>query len=184
MNAEDDPDTDDRALFRAHVGDVTPLAHERAELTRRRPAPLPVHRWAEHRRVVRESLHGDCDPSEIETGEELLFARPGVRHSVLRRLRRGQLTVQRELDLHGLGVEAARAAVGGFLRTALADGLRCVRIVHGKGLGSPARRPVLKGKLAVWLRRRDEVLAYCSARPVDGGTGAVYVLLRRSAAHG
>jgi len=172
-------DDDEAALFRAHVRDVRPLAADRVALQPAPPPPVPRHTAAERRAVLHESLHGECDGAEIETGDELLYARPGVQHGVLRRLRRGQFSVRGELDLHGLTVPLAKVALGDFLRAAQRDSLGCVRIVHGKGLRSPARQPVLKGKVALWLRRSDAVLAYCSARVVDGGTGALYVLLRR-----
>ncbi|MCC7412276.1 MAG: Smr/MutS family protein [Gammaproteobacteria bacterium] len=180
MGQPGDDDCDDLDFGTLFAG-VTRLRHNRLALRpSRRPPPEPRHTVAEQRQVVFESLHGEWAPEDLETGEELLFARPGVPRAVWRRLRRGQYAVQDEIDLHGCTVAAAKAAVAAFLRRAGAAQLGCVRIVHGKGRGSPAGRPVLKGKLGNWLRLREEVLAYCSARPVDGGTGAVYVLLRRS----
>jgi DNA-nicking Smr family endonuclease len=122
----------------------------------------------------------DCaDPAELETGEELLYCRPGLQHNVLRKLRRGHYAVEAELDLHGLRVAEARQALTTFLQNALSLQIKTVRIIHGKGNGSFNKQPVLKGKVNNWLRQRIEVLAFCSARPVDGGTGAIYVLLRR-----
>ena len=105
------------------------------------------------------------------------FARPGVQSAVLKKLRRGQYRVQAELDLHGLTVAEAKSALRGFLARALAQHARCVRVIHGKGLRSGHRGPVLKSTVAAVLRRTGAVLAYSSARQVDGGTGAVYVLL-------
>ena len=119
------------------------------------------------------------DYAVIETGEELLFVRPGLRASTVRKLRRGQYATQAELDLHGLRVPDAHTLLKQFLRDCRLQDKRCVRIVHGKGLGSEGKIPVLKGKLNVWLRRHRDVLAFCSARPNDGGTGAVYVLLKK-----
>jgi DNA-nicking Smr family endonuclease len=115
----------------------------------------------------------------METGEELFYCRSGLQHNVLRKLRRGHYAVEAELDLHGLRVAEARQALGTFLQNALERGIKTVRIIHGKGNGSLNKQPVLKGKVNHWLRQRAEVLAFCSARPVDGGTGAIYVLLRR-----
>jgi DNA-nicking Smr family endonuclease len=134
----------------------------------------------EQQRIMRDMLSDAFDPAEIETGEELLFSRKGLQHGLIRKLRRGQFTVQAELDLHGLTVAEARQALAEFLADVRAAGARCVRIIHGKGYGSRHKQPVLKNKLNGWLQQRDEVLAFCSARQVDGGTGAVYVLLKRS----
>ena len=128
--------------------------------------------------MLRELLQDHLDPAELETGEELSFLRPGLQQKLLRKLRRGQFSVAAELDLHGMTANEAYAAVGEFLKRARTRNARCVRIIHGKGNGSLHKLPVLKAKIGGWLRRRDEVLAYCSARPVDGGTGAVYVLLK------
>ncbi len=115
---------------------------------------------------------------EIESGEELLYLRPGQRTDTLQKLRKGQWVVTRQLDLHGLNTDEARSAVGEFVHRCVHEDQRCVRIIHGKGLGSKNREPVLKNKLRNWLVQRDEVLGFCQARPVDGGAGAVIVLLR------
>jgi DNA-nicking Smr family endonuclease len=123
-------------------------------------------------------LSDSLDPAEVETGEELLFARPGLQHGVLRKLRRGQYSHGAELDLHGMTVVIARQALALFLSECQHDGIRNVRIIHGKGNGSLRQQPILKSKVNHWLRQRNEVLAFCSARPIDGGTGALYVLLR------
>jgi DNA-nicking Smr family endonuclease len=171
---------DDFELFRRAVGDVHPLQHDRVVQAGRRAAPIPLQTALDEEQVLRDMMAQDYDQTEIETGEELWFCRPGLQPTLLRKLRRGQFTVQGELDLHGMTVPVARQALGDFLRERRLRGARCVRIIHGKGLGSRHRRPVLKNKVNAWLQRRDEVLAFCSARPVDGGTGAVYVLLRNS----
>ncbi len=122
---------------------------------------------------------GYLDTSELETGDELLFARPGLQNKVLRQLRRGQISVTAQLDLHGMNAPLARKALAAFLNRCQAEDHRCVRIIHGKGLNSEHKQPVLKQKLNIWLRLRDDVLAFCSAPRVDGGTGAAYVLLKR-----
>ncbi|NIR60520.1 MAG: DNA mismatch repair protein MutS [Gammaproteobacteria bacterium] len=179
MSDEELPDESERALFRAAVADCTPLRHDRARPSASPPAPDPRMRSADERRVMEESMRAPLDPAEQETGAELSYARAGAQHRLLRKLRRGHFATEAELDLHGLRVGEARAALDRFLGECRARGLRCVRIVHGKGQGSPEGRPVLKQKVAGWLRLRAGVLAYCSARPVDGGTGALYVLLRR-----
>lgn len=167
------------ALFRAAVGDVVPLKQDRIAPHRSRPAPRPRQLELDEQQVLRDMLSDAIDPADLETGEELFFCRTGLQHSLLRKLRRGHYSVCAELDLHGLTSDQARAELVFFLNECRAKAIQCVRIVHGKGNGSPQRRPVLKGKVNHWLQQRDEVLAFCSARQVDGGTGAVYVLLKR-----
>ncbi len=169
----------DRDLFRRAVGPVKPLRGDRVEPVLSQPAPIPRFTLADERRVLADMVSDYFDPAELDTGEELYYRRDGVQQAVLRKLRRGQFQVGTALDLHGMTVAAAREALTAFLRHARRDRLNCVRIIHGKGNGSRHRGPVLKQKINHWLRQRDEVLAFCSARPMDGGTGAIYVLLRR-----
>lgn len=169
---------EDIALFREAVGPVVRVEHDRVQVRRQRPRPHPRQTLADRKRVLEESLLGFPDFDEAETGEELLFVRPGLQHRLLRKLRRGQFSIGAELDLHGMTAACAQAALAEFLKDCRARRIRGVRIIHGKGLRSPQGRPVLKGKLDRWLRMRDEVVAFCSARSVDGGTGAVYVLLK------
>ena len=168
---------DDELAFREAMQEVRPLP--RREHRPVAPPPRPVARFARAAEldVLRESLLPPEDPSILDTGEELSFRRPGVREEVLRRLRRGQFAVEAEIDLHGLGRHAAHEALRGFIGEAAARGQRCVRVIHGKGRGSGPRGPVLKHVVNHWLRRMDAVVAFASARPVDGGTGAAYVLL-------
>ncbi len=171
---------EDLRAFREAVIDVRPLPSDgRAELSRRRPRPVPAMTQLDEERVIDELFSDEYHPLGVEAGEEIWFTRPGLQHNVMRKLRRGQFSVGAELDLHGLTVELARRELAGFLLDALDSGIRCVRVIHGKGRRSSGKGPVLKGKVDRWLRQRDEVLAYCSARPMDGGTGALYVLLRR-----
>jgi DNA-nicking Smr family endonuclease len=168
----------DHALFHALVPDVTPLpARTRVLLERPRAEPVPAQRLRDEQAVLRASLSDPAD-SGIETGEELTFLRPGLPSSMLRKLRRAHWVIQEELDLHGLTSPQARAMVVAFLNECLRQGLRCVRVIHGKGLRSKNREPVLKGKVANWLMQRDEILAFCQARPTEGGSGAVVVLLK------
>jgi DNA-nicking Smr family endonuclease len=164
--------------FRDAVRDARPIPQDRVVPDRRRPKPVPEQKRLDELAVLDSSLN-EYDDSELETGEELLYARPGVQHGVMRRLRRREYTIEGQLDLHGQTVAQARELVNRFLRDCRAQGKRCVRIIHGKGRGSEGRLPVLKGKVNVWLRRKDEVLAFCPAQPTDGGAGAVYVLLRK-----
>ena len=174
-------DTEEARVFRAAVRDVTPLAT---------PADLPPGsarpRSARRRAPILESASlGDVvaaddapDAAAPSAADPLSYRRPGVRDQTLRHLRRGRYPVEDELDLHGLSQSAARDHLAEFIASSSRAGLRCVRIVHGKGYRSGARGPVLKVGVNTWLRRHPDVLAFTSARVIDGGTGAVYVLLR------
>ncbi len=168
---------DDRDLFRRAIGDVRRLRSDRTEHAPPRPPAQAKFRRRDERAVLAESLHGDTDPTDLETGEDLVYRHPRVSHGDFRRLRRGQFAVQDEIDLHGLVATDAREALAEFLGEAIDRRLRCVRVIHGKGRGSGPRGPVIKRRIGRWLRRREEVLAFCSARPAHGGTGALYVLL-------
>jgi DNA-nicking Smr family endonuclease len=171
---------DEVELFRATVSDATPLPrHGRVRHETPPPEPVPAQRLRDDRQALQDSLsHAHPWDSGIETGEELCYLRSGIGAPVLRKLRRGHWVIQDELDLHGLTVDEAHALLASFLNQCLRRGLRCVRIVHGKGLRSKNREPVLKRKVAGWLMQREEILAYCQARQADGGSGAVVVLLK------
>lgn len=174
-------DENDSALFREAVSDVKPLRHDRfAAHPRRRPARARFTR-ADRLAVLEESLNGASGDPLVASGDELAYRRPGVAEVVLRRLRRGEYRVDGELDLHGMTLAESKQALRRFLAAALARHAGCVRIIHGKGLRSGHRGPVLKGAVNSILRRTSAVVAFVSARPVDGGTGALYVLL--SSAH-
>lgn len=171
---------EERALFRDAVTGARKLpAAEPGPQAPKKPKPIPRQTEADERAVLDEMAAALPD-YDTETGDELSWRVPGVQDSVLRRLRRGHYRVDRHLDLHGFTSAAAKTEVTEFLRRARADHLTCVRIVHGKGRGSREGRPVLKHRVATWLRHHDGVLAYVSARPTDGGTGAVVVLLRKA----
>lgn len=172
-------DPRDRELFRRTVGPVKPLRSERVTFIRPPPVPIPRFTLADEQQVLSDMLSDYFEPADLDTGEELYYRREGVQQTVLRKLRRGYFQIGSVLDLHGMTVAIAREALTAFLHSARRNGLSGVRIIHGKGNGSRHRGPVLKQKLNHWLRQRDEVLAFCSARLMDGGTGAVYVLLRR-----
>ncbi|MEO8296222.1 MAG: Smr/MutS family protein [Burkholderiales bacterium] len=169
----------ERDLFVRSVGPVIPLTRPvRLVHHRPRPAPVPRQRLLDDARVLRESLSDEFDPATlIDTDEQLAWGRPGVGPEVLRKLRRGVWVVQGHLDLHGHTRVEARLALVAFLQEAGSQGWRCVRVVHGKGLGSPGREPVLKHKVRSWLVQRQEVLAFALARGDDGGAGALIVLL-------
>ncbi len=171
---------EDQALFRHSVGPVKRLHHDRAEHVRKRPPPIPFSTLADERQVLEDMVSNAFDPFDLDTGEELYHCREGIQNAVFRKLRRGQFRVGAVLDLHGMTVSTAQQALTGFIRTARRQHITCVRIIHGKGNRSSHKGPVLKNKVNYWLRQRDDVLAFCSARPVDGGTGAIYLLLKRS----
>jgi DNA-nicking Smr family endonuclease len=164
------------------VGRVTALKDKGlATLERPRPEAAPLQRWLDEEAVLREAISDEFDvESLLETDEALSFRRPGVGPEVVKRLRRGDWVIQRQIDLHGLRRDEAREQLAEFLREAVRQGLRCVRVIHGKGNGSPGREPVLKGKVRTWLVQKDEVIAFTQARAADGGAGALVVLLRPS----
>ena len=172
-------DPEEVRLFHASVSDVTPLRRPpKAVHEPQRPRPIPAQRLRDNRETLRESLSDQLPwDSGAEAGDELAYARNGIGAHTLRRLRRGHWAIQAELDLHGLTVDEARGLLVDFLNQSVRRGLRCVRIIHGKGLRSKNREPVLKRKVAAWLMQREEILAYCQARRPDGGSGAVLVLL-------
>ena len=176
----------EKELFSRAIGPVKALSAKhlpghRARPQRIPPAPLPAQKQRDELAVMREAISDDFDvESLLDTDEALSFRRPGMGLDVVRKLRRGNWSIQRQLDLHGFRREDAREALAAFIREANKAGLRCVRVVHGKGLGSPGKTPVLKGKVQGWLIQKQEVLAFVQARPAEGGAGALVVLLAQS----
>ncbi len=168
---------DDRRAFEEAMSDVRPLPAREPLAPAPKPSAVARFNRADERAVLRESLLPPDDPSALDTGEEIAFRRAWIREDVLRRLRRGQFAVAAEVDLHGLGRHAAHEALREFIGEAADRRLGCVRIIHGKGRGSGPRGPVLKHVVNHWLQKMDDVVAFATARPADGGTGAVYVLL-------
>jgi DNA-nicking Smr family endonuclease len=170
----------DAELFRREIGDVAPLAAApRVQHGHTPPPAVPVQTRLDERAVLNEAISDEFDPDVmLDIDETLSFCRPGIGHEVVRKLRRGHWIVQDQLDLHGLRRDEAREALAEFIRDAVKRGLRCVRVIHGKGLGSIGKEPVLKGKVRSWLVQKSEVIAFCQARPHDGGAGAVLVLLQ------
>lgn len=172
---------DDAQLFREAIGHVRPLKQEPAAApTRPRPAPEPLQAILDEARVREELLTHAFDPAAIEAGDEIIYLKTGQSPRLLKRLRRGQFSVRAEIDLHEMSSAVAREAIRLFLDDCRRQGELCVRIVHGKGLRSKAQGPVLKQLTDTLLRRRGDVLAFSSARPAQGGTGAVIVLLQRA----
>ena len=172
----------DHALFLRAIGAVQPLKasarHEKAGQAAR-PAPLPRQRQQDERAALRETLSDEFDASTLlHVDEHLSYLRAGIGPDVPARLRRGQWAVQRQIDLHGLRVDQARQALAAFIAAACRSGVRCVRVVHGKGHGSPGKTSVLRATVPGWLIQKHEVLAFVQARPPDGGAGALLVLLR------
>jgi DNA-nicking Smr family endonuclease len=169
-------DHHDKRLFREAVRDVKRLRTQHRVTA---PKPRPRARFArlDNLEVLKESLDFSPDDLLVEAGDELSFRRAGVRDGVLRKLRRGEYRVEAEIDLHGLTVALAKAELRDFLLHAQHAGMRCIRVIHGKGLRSGHRGPVLKRTVNALLQKTDAVVAFSSARPVDGGTGAIYVLL-------
>ncbi len=173
------PTPDERALFRQAVADTTPISFDRVHHEPPPPPAIPRQRLADESAVLSESLSGPIELEDrLEGGDEPNFLRAGLSRQILKDLRRGRWVIQGEIDLHGMTRDEARIALGGFLADSLGNGSRCVRVIHGKGLRSPGRLGILRNLVRGWLARREEVLAYCQARPQDGGDGALYVLLR------
>jgi DNA-nicking Smr family endonuclease len=168
---------DEDDLFRRTVGKVRRLKNDKVEPAAPRPRPVARFRRHDEESVLTESMNGEIDAADMETGEELLFRRDGVSPGLFRKLRRGRLSIEGEIDLHGLNSKQAHEALADFLLEAKSLGSHCVRVIHGKGLRSGPGGPVIKKQVSRWLRRRNEVVAFCSSRPADGGTGALYVLL-------
>jgi len=174
------PTDADLDLFRNAVRDAVPLAPRDRPVPQRRPAPpVPVQSLLDEHDALAESIAGALGhESALETGDEASFVGDGVSRQILRKLRRGHWVVQSEIDLHGLRRVEARLALAEFLRECRARDVRCVRVIHGKGLGSKNREPVLKQKVRAWLAQRSDVLAFCQAPAVQGGGGALLVLLK------
>ena len=170
---------DDKDLFRRAVSDAKPLrAGKRRAGDSEKPPPKARFSRADETAALRESLDADVDDLQSHSGDGLRFHRPHVGKRTMRKLARGNFSVQAEIDLHGMTVAEAKPRLAEFIDGCTRDGKLCVRVVHGKGLGSGQRGPILKQKVNRWLRQWDSVLAFVSTRQVDGGTGAIYVLLR------
>ena len=174
----------DRELFRRVVKDAVPLVRApTANVRRAPPQPHPAHRDADEQAALAASqLALYPSPMSWDIGadieDEQSYLRAGVSPDLLRKLRRGQWTINAEIDLHNHNQDEAHEALLEFMRKARAADWRCLRIIHGKGLSSHQKIPVLRNKVRRWLQLKDEVLAYCEPRPNGGGSGAVLVLLK------
>jgi DNA-nicking Smr family endonuclease len=171
---------EDLALFEQAVGPVRRMADRAIAPSRPRPPPEPLQSLLDEARVPLELTRTLIDPAEIEVGEELSYLKDSLSPRLLRRLKRGQFSIADEIDLHQMNTEVARSAVKLFLDECQREGKLCVKIIHGKGLRSRAQGPVLKRLVDGLLRRRGDVLAFASAPPAEGGTGAVVVLMRHA----
>ena len=171
---------EEQALFRQQVADAAPLKiAPRADLSPTPPRPVARQRLRDDAAVLHELIHAPIQLADrLEGGDEPTYLHRGVSMQVLRDLRRGRWVIQDEIDLHGHTRDAARTALAHFLTRCLHQGIRCVRVVTGRGLRSPGQVAVLRVLTRNWLIQRQDVLAYCQAKPVDGGEGALIVLLR------
>jgi DNA-nicking Smr family endonuclease len=170
---------DELSLFKQAVEGARPIQVNRVAIPIKKPKPIPKQFLKDERQALVDSLSDHYIPAhELENGEELLYLREGQSPLILSKLRRGYWVIQAHIDLHGLVSDEARAYVSTFISDCKKRGIRCVRIVHGKGLGSRNKEPILKNKLRGWLMQKDEVIAYAQARQQDGGSGAVIVLLK------
>lgn len=172
----------EKNLFIRAAGAVQPLPDKRRVLLKKeRPLPTVMQHQQDEKAVLIEAISDEFDVGTLLDVDELLsFRRPGIGSDVTRKLRRGDWSIQRQLDLHGLRRDEARERLSFFIREAHKHGIRCVRVVHGKGLGSPGKAPVLKSRVHSWLVQKNEVLAFVQAKPADGGAGALVVLLMAS----
>ncbi len=180
MNNDDNKDEDaDADLFRTTIGPMDPIKQDKVHHDKPRHNSPHLQRSRDDQEVLANLLSDEYLTEEIQPGDVLSYSVTGLQKNVLRKLRRGDYRREVELDLHGLTVEPARQALNQLLAEAKIEGWQCIKIVHGKGLRSSNRGPVLKSRVNTWLQHCGQVLAFCSAPPADGGTGVVYVLLRR-----
>ena len=172
----------DKDLFVRAAGVVKPLQQEERALLKKEQAPILVMQQdLDEQAVLREAISDESDVSTLlDVDDHMSFRRPGIGTDVTKKLRQGQWSIQRQIDLHGLRRDEAREALSAFIREAFRHGIRCVRVVHGKGLGSPGKTPVLKSKVHSWLVQKNQVMAFVQAKPAEGGAGALVVLLTPS----
>lgn len=170
----------DKDLFVRAAGAVKPMQQaQRVLLKKEQTPPLVMQQDIDEQAVLRESISDEFDVSTLlDVDDHMSFRRSGIGTDVTKKLRQGQWSIQRQIDLHGLRRDEAREALSAFIREAFRHGIRCVRVVHGKGLGSPGKAPILKSRVHSWLVQKNEVLAFVQAKPADGGAGALVVLLK------
>jgi len=169
----------DSELFRDAVGEVTPVTTGKHHQTPKKPPAIPRQSQADEISVMDELLSDFSETDLLETGEHMSYTCPGVKRSELKKLKSGKYAIQATLDLHGFNREESRNMISKFLRESQERRHHCIRVIHGKGRKTVNQPPVLKPAVAEWLMRQKSVLAFCSARDSDGGTGALYILLRK-----
>ena len=182
-NSKGDTKSDADLRFADLLDNVKPLHvdhHNRTDThaPKLKPEPIPKESIKDEQRVLEESLEIGYEVDDMQPGDSLSFCRPGIQNNVFKKLKKGQFSVGAELDLHGHTRPEAQVALARFIQVSRENNIRCVRIIHGKGYGSSNQGPIIKPLVNKWLQQRNEILAFCSARPNDGGTGAVYVLLK------
>jgi len=172
------PSADEIDLFRRIIGPVRKIHHDKLVPQRKTRPPRPRHYSVDHETTPTDSFSDGFDGGEVTADEALFFARPGLQQRQLQRLKRGQLPIGAELDMHGMTAATARTAVVSFIDRCREQRIRGVRIIHGKGYSAPGSAPVLKNRINSWLRQHHDVLAFSTAPVRDGGSGALHVLLR------
>lgn len=170
---------DDKALFRDAIGEVKSIPNDKAPDTASKPAPRVKSTQNDNKSVMEALLSDFSEADLLETGEHLSYTAPGVQRGVLRKLKSGKYSIQAELDLHGMNLSTAKSELAAFLMECQLRRLLCVRVIHGKGRRTAEKAPTMKPAVNQWLQSNKKVLAFCSARANDGGTGAAYVLLKR-----
>ena len=170
---------DELQFFREAVADVRPLTSEKRVMPITKPANIRIRQTNEvNNNMTVEPMADPVDLRDIEITDNLFYARSGIQLKVQKKLRRGEFAIEDELDLHGYTVAEAKQAINEFLAQCKQNNIRCIRIIHGKGYRSEQKIPILKTYVAYWLPQHPDVMAFSSARPIDGGTGALYVLLK------
>lgn len=169
----------DIELFRQAVDDVDKIEYDDFVLAKPKIPPVPNQTIVSEQNSLKQMANNPFDIQDVEIGDELYFRRNGVQQQIMRKLRRGQFAIESELDLHGMTVSIAKKELNDFLVCCQSTNRRCIRIIHGKGHGSVGKIPVLKNKLNKWLQNYDSILAFCSAPTHDGGTGAIYALIKK-----
>ncbi len=180
-NSENDSLPESEVRFADLLDKVKPLNREQQNRNSphsRKLDPTPKETIKDQKRVLEESLDVSIEIDDLQPGDSLSFCRPGIQKSIFKKLKKGQYTIGAELDLHGHTRPEAQVAMAKFIQLSRENNIRCVRIIHGKGYGSSNQGPIIKPLVNKWLQQRNEILAFTSARPNDGGTGAVYVLLK------
>jgi DNA-nicking Smr family endonuclease len=177
---KDEQENDEFALFRNEMRDAKPIRHERLVHDKPKPEPRTSRNQLSEDSVQGEAFSDMFAPETVGNEEYLEYRGQGIQHRQFAKLKAGKVHLEAELDLHGMTLAKAEPALSQFLEKCQQQNIRCVRVIHGKGWGSKDNKPVLKSKLNHWLRQSSIVLAFCSATIEDGGTGALYVLLRRA----